>query len=43
MTDTLREGADRGKLKVDTIDGEQFLPRGNDGLPQTGFNNNWWL
>jgi hypothetical protein len=30
-------------LRVDTVKGMEFLPRYKDGIPQTGFNENWWL
>ncbi|GAB7363174.1 hypothetical protein MBLNU230_g3458t1 [Neophaeotheca triangularis] len=42
-TAALRSQTDDGTLKVDAINGEHFLPRGADGIPKTGFNNNWWL
>lgn len=42
-TRALRSKANDGTLTVDRINGEQFLPRGDDGIPLTGFNNNWWL
>lgn len=43
MTVSLRSQSDDGKLKVDLVNGQDFLPRGQDGIPQTGFNTNWWL
>lgn len=39
----LRSLTNDGTLTVDRINGEQFLPRGVDGIPLTGFNSNWWL
>jgi len=39
----LRSKGDDGTLSVDRLNGEHFLPRGADGIPLTGFNNNWWL
>ncbi|KAF4435923.1 hypothetical protein F53441_13380 [Fusarium austroafricanum] len=32
-----------GQLDVDVTEGEQFLPRSSDGIPKTGFRQNWWL
>ncbi|WXC44643.1 hypothetical protein QX201_004378 [Fusarium graminearum] len=32
-----------GQLEVSVADGEQFLPRSADGIPKTGFRQNWWL
>ncbi|KAJ4135313.1 hypothetical protein NW768_004939 [Fusarium equiseti] len=32
-----------GQLHVSVSDGEQFLPRSEDGIPKTGFRQNWWL
>ncbi|KAJ4202014.1 hypothetical protein NW759_015482 [Fusarium solani] len=32
-----------GQLAVTVGDGEQFLPRGPDNIPLTGFRQNWWL
>ncbi|KAE9581705.1 hypothetical protein CGMCC3_g2264 [Colletotrichum fructicola] len=37
-----REGS-RGQLAVDGVQGAQFLPRGQDGIPKTGFHQNWWI
>ncbi|USW49006.1 Putative hem peroxidase superfamily, hem peroxidase, animal-type [Septoria linicola] len=42
-TRSLRSKHDDGTMDVDRTLGEQFLPRGPDGIPKTGFNNNWWL
>ena len=42
-TKNLRSKCNDGKLAVDTENGEDFLPRGPKGIPQTGFNTNWWL
>ncbi|GKT46812.1 alpha-dioxygenase 1 [Colletotrichum spaethianum] len=32
-----------GQLSVTSKKGEQFLPREADGIPATGFRQNWWL
>lgn len=32
-----------GQLDVTVSKGEQFLPRSEDGIPKTGFRQNWWL
>ncbi|TDZ31956.1 Alpha-dioxygenase 1 [Colletotrichum spinosum] len=32
-----------GQLKVTSSGGEEFLPRGTDGIPLTGFRQNWWI
>jgi hypothetical protein len=32
-----------GQLDVTVSEGEQFLPRSEDGIPKTGFRQNWWL
>ncbi|KAF5020602.1 hypothetical protein F66182_7371 [Fusarium sp. NRRL 66182] len=32
-----------GQLAVTSSGGEQFLPRAEDGIPKTGFRQNWWL
>lgn len=37
-----REGS-RGQLAVDGVQGAQFLPRDEDGIPKTGFHQNWWI
>ncbi|KAF5005222.1 hypothetical protein FDECE_8343 [Fusarium decemcellulare] len=45
-TRALRAKCDRstpGQLAVTTTEGEQFLPREADGIPSTGFRQNWWL
>jgi len=42
-TTELRHGAHNGKLFVDKQKLVTFLPRGENGIPQTGFNSNWWL
>jgi hypothetical protein len=42
-TAQLRSQSNDGTLTVDRTNGEMFLPRGADGIPLTGFNNNWWL
>lgn len=42
----LRRGAVNGKLAMKgsgTDATEAFLPRGQNNLPKTGFNMNWWL
>jgi hypothetical protein len=43
MTTSLRSHCKDGKLKIDLLNGQDFLPRGPDGIPLTGFNTNWWL
>lgn len=42
-TRELRSRCNDGKLAVDRIKGEEFLIRGDDGIPKTGFAQNWWL
>ncbi|WPB01688.1 uncharacterized protein RHO25_006318 [Cercospora beticola] len=42
-TRKLRGKHQDGTLDVDRIEGEHFLPRGHDGIPKTGFKENWWL
>jgi hypothetical protein len=42
-TTELRGKAKNGKLAVDEQDLVTFLPRDAEGMPQTGFNTNWWL
>ncbi|KAF2832611.1 heme peroxidase [Ophiobolus disseminans] len=42
-TTELRLGAPNGKLAVDAQKFATFLPRDANGIPQTGFNTNWWL
>lgn len=42
-TTSLRQGAQHGKLAVDAQKFATFLPRDANGIPQTGFNTNWWL
>jgi hypothetical protein len=42
-TRELRSKSQDGKLEVDLEGGATFLPRGADGIPKTGFNENWWL
>lgn len=42
-TAALRLGATNGKLLVDEQKFATFLPRDANGIPQTGFNTNWWL
>ena len=42
-TRELRSKTDDGKLAVSKINGAEFLPRDANGIPQTGFFNNWWL
>ena len=32
-----------GKLRLDKNHIATFLPRGKDNIPETGFNQNWWL
>ena len=42
-TTALRSHCNDGRLTVDFVKGVEFLPRGKDGIPQTGFSDNWWL
>jgi hypothetical protein len=42
-TTELRGEAVNGKLMLDHTKTGSFLPRDSDGLPDTGFNNNWWI
>ena len=42
-TRELRAGAVNGKLAVDTQGLVSFLPRDKNGVPETGFRDNWWL
>ncbi|KAF2848410.1 heme peroxidase [Plenodomus tracheiphilus IPT5] len=42
-TKELRGQAKNGKLAVDAQKFATYLPRDADGIPQTGFNTNWWL
>jgi hypothetical protein len=42
-TMSLREGAMNGKLAMRKEGFEDFLPRDENNLPKTGFNQNWWL
>lgn len=42
-TTALRGEAINGKLTLDSTKTGSFLPRDADGLPDTGFNNNWWI
>ncbi|EXL58067.1 hypothetical protein FOCG_05027 [Fusarium oxysporum f. sp. radicis-lycopersici 26381] len=45
-TKALRAQCDKsypGQLHVTREDGVQFLPRSDDGIPKTGFRQNWWL
>ncbi|PSN72231.1 heme peroxidase [Corynespora cassiicola Philippines] len=42
-TKELRGQAKNGKLEVDEQKCVTFLPRDKDGIPETGFNTNWWL
>ncbi|KAE8454171.1 hypothetical protein EG329_005096 [Mollisiaceae sp. DMI_Dod_QoI] len=43
QTSKLRGDAVNGKLKMNKNGTENFLPRDENNLPQTGFNTNWWL
>jgi hypothetical protein len=43
LTTSLRLGATNGKLLVDAQKFATFLPRDENGIPQTGFSTNWWL
>lgn len=42
-TSVLRGKSDDGKLMMSEDGREAFLPRDSQGLPMTGFNNNWWI
>jgi hypothetical protein len=42
-TRKLRNIHSDGKLTMAKDGREQFLPRDANGLPKTGFNNNWWI
>ncbi|KAL5121581.1 hypothetical protein ACEQ8H_000653 [Pleosporales sp. CAS-2024a] len=42
-TAELRLGASNGKLLVDEQKFATFLARDSNGIPETGFNTNWWL
>jgi hypothetical protein len=42
-TTELRGQTTNGKLTVDEQKIATFLPRDANGIPQTGFNTNWWL
>jgi hypothetical protein len=42
-TTELRGKAKNGKLATDQQGLVTFLPRDAEGMPQTGFNTNWWL
>jgi hypothetical protein len=39
----LRQGAVLGKLKMRKEGHTEYLPRDENNLPKTGFNQNWWL
>ncbi|KAH7397781.1 heme peroxidase [Cadophora sp. MPI-SDFR-AT-0126] len=43
VTRSLRTLNEDGKLLLTTGGREAFLPRDENGLPKTGFNNNWWI
>lgn len=43
VTDELRHADPDGKLLLDDKLCEKFLPRDKQGLPETGFNDNWWI
>lgn len=43
LTTELRANAVNGKLNLTEKGMESFLPRDDQGLPQTGFRNNWWI
>ncbi|EXJ61666.1 hypothetical protein A1O7_02095 [Cladophialophora yegresii CBS 114405] len=43
VTQSLRNMDSDGKLTLTKDGREQFLPRDENGLPKTGFNNNWWI
>ncbi|KAK6082883.1 peroxidase family protein [Seiridium cupressi] len=42
-TRQLRSKCHDGKMEVNLVGGAEFLPRGADNIPLTGFNENWWL
>ena len=42
-TTALRGQCVNGKLTLDSTKTGSFLPRDADGIPDTGFNNNWWI
>lgn len=42
-TTALRGQSINGKLTLDSTKTASFLPRDANGIPDTGFNNNWWL
>lgn len=42
-TRELRGKAEKGKLEVDEEKFVTFLPRDENGIPKTGFYQNWWL
>ena len=42
-TAALRGQSVNGKLTLDSTKPETFLPRDANGIPDTGFNNNWWI
>ena len=42
-TARLRGLTSKGKLKLETEHGQEFLLRGPDGISDTGFNSNWWV
>ena len=42
-TTSLRGQSTNGKLTLDSTKTGSFLPRDADGIPDTGFNNNWWI
>ncbi|KAH9219924.1 heme peroxidase [Leptodontidium sp. 2 PMI_412] len=43
VTRSLRTMNEDGKLLMTNAGREAFLPRDENGLPKTGFNNNWWI
>ena len=43
ITRSLRTLNEDGKLLLTKGGREAFLPRDENGLPRTGFNNNWWI
>ncbi|KAK1750886.1 heme peroxidase [Echria macrotheca] len=43
ITSKLRTKLPDGKLELIKYGEDYFLPTETDGLPRTGFNNNWWI
>ncbi|EJP63377.1 Alpha-dioxygenase 2 [Beauveria bassiana] len=43
LTNMLRNDLPDGKLRLNANSTGAFIPRGEDGNPLTGFNDNWWV